>query len=1125
MSNDLASHQLSIQSSQMGQLEPKLDSSMQMGLGTTSLQQMSMSNMGAGPVGSVYNGTAASQQMKMSNLGVGPVGPGYNGSASQQLSISNMEMGMLQPVSNVLGSQILPMSNEQTGQMDAQTYNVVSNQFFPPNRKWGELGTLSNNVTYQQLSLLNKRKAPMEPSVMQKSSMSNKRAPQGEHRPWLQPVIASDKRAAQQMQFMPNSPGSQHSPVSNKKAVPKDTVPSSKSGPQKQSMQKGQNAHLQSSAKVQIGSLESVRSKMRENLAAALALVSQDKSSNAEKGSQNEAAAIPGMLREISQSNGSVPTASDAFEPVPAEPKEAATSKEGSSAISTDVRSGTQGNFTNGNAMQTSKCNGEDFQYGNHLPDEDVSFSDNFFARDELLQGNGLSWVLEPVIGVEEKNEILTGKNQELTKQKVVGDGGSGEPPPDQSPQILASKIEAELFKLFGGVNKKYKEKGRSLLFNLKDHNNPELREKVMLGEILPERLCSMTAEELASKELSEWRMAKAQELAQMVVLPDSDVDIRRMVKKTHKGEFQVEVEQVDTTSIDASLGISSLDRRSEKENEGEASSPSKAVQTKEESNTAATEKKSNLEGQEDQCTITIPSCEGTDLMQGLMVDNEMKDVEFLPPIVSLDEFMESLNSEPPFEDIPGDAEKSTHKSDKDDTEAGSESKLLQTQQDPVNATRAKHDNIEVTETKSDNILKHNDGPVKSETAAVVVASKSELVWEGLLQLNISAMASVTGIFKSGEKTSTKEWASFLEIKGRVKLDAFEKYLQQLPMSRSRAVMIMHVVGKEASPKSDRKNLSEVAESYVSDGRVGIAEPGPGIELYFCPPHLKTFELLSKIVPKVHLEALSAIDNGLIGVLVWKKAQLTSTISPNSASHHKHASKKHFTSTRRHQDKDTTTTSTTNINVSLTPKPSMSHARHSIYAKPSAQDDDDDDEVPPGFGPGAAQDDDDLPEFNFSGGSTQHTPRGPLAVPFHHPQATSRPVDQIRELIHKYGQPQGASSSDRRGIGVAIQPWNDDDDDIPEWQPQAAQPVHGYQQPPMVNQQQHIGLMQPHQQYRQPSVSLQPQMNVVQAQQQNQWTQHGTYVAPPSQPGAGGVQFYGQPEAAWRQDAPKSRGF
>lgn len=42
---------------------------------------------------------------------------------------------------------------------------------------------------------------------------------------------------------------------------------------------------------------------------------------------------------------------------------------------------------------------------------------------------------------------------------------------------------------------------------------------------------------------------------------------------------------------------------------------------------------------------------EKTDLMQEFMVD-ELKDPELLPPIVSLDEFMQGLGSEPPFESL-----------------------------------------------------------------------------------------------------------------------------------------------------------------------------------------------------------------------------------------------------------------------------------------------------------------------------------------------------------------------------------------------------------------------------------------------------------------------------------------
>lgn len=48
-------------------------------------------------------------------------------------------------------------------------------------------------------------------------------------------------------------------------------------------------------------------------------------------------------------------------------------------------------------------------------------------------------------------------------------------------------------------------------------------------------------------------------------------------------------------------------------------------------------------------------------------------------------------------------------------------------------------------------------------------------------------------ILCSGEKTSTKDWPGFLDIKGRVRLDAFEKFLLELPQSRSRAIMVSQV--------------------------------------------------------------------------------------------------------------------------------------------------------------------------------------------------------------------------------------------------------------------------------------------------------------------------------------------
>lgn len=216
---------------------------------------------------------------------------------------------------------------------------------------------------------------------------------------------------------------------------------------------------------------------------------------------------------------------------------------------------------------------------------------------------------------------------------------------------------------------------------------------------------------------------------------------------------------------------------------------------------------------------------------------------------------------------------------------------------------------------------------------------------------------------------------------------------------------------------------------------MGFAEPVNGVELYFCPPHKKTVEMLGKILPKEQIEAVNSIDNGLIGVVVWRKTNLTSTISPT----HKHSSKRQSSFNRRQQD--------TNVNANNTHKAVPSKGIKAAENGPSGGGGvDDDDDVPPGFGPGTTRVEDDLPEFNFSRSSNPpphlvQKPLGPGMVPFHSvSQTPSRPAEQMRELVLKYGQNQANVSSVnwQDKFGGTIQPWNDDDDDIPEWQPQSS---------------------------------------------------------------------------------------
>jgi len=72
--------------------------------------------------------------------------------------------------------------------------------------------------------------------------------------------------------------------------------------------------------------------------------------------------------------------------------------------------------------------------------------------------------------------------------------------------ETLATEIEQSIFELVSSTNEKYRSSIRSRVFNLRDKKNPELRENVLLGAIKPERLASMTPEEMASQEMKDIR-------------------------------------------------------------------------------------------------------------------------------------------------------------------------------------------------------------------------------------------------------------------------------------------------------------------------------------------------------------------------------------------------------------------------------------------------------------------------------------------------------------------------------------------------------------------------------------------------------------------------------------------
>ncbi|VYS63172.1 unnamed protein product [Arabidopsis thaliana] len=69
-------------------------------------------------------------------------------------------------------------------------------------------------------------------------------------------------------------------------------------------------------------------------------------------------------------------------------------------------------------------------------------------------------------------------------------------------PWVVAVSVETAMFENLGCFMGPQKAKYRSILFNMGDSNNPDLRRKVLLGEISGERLVKMEKEEMGSEKI-----------------------------------------------------------------------------------------------------------------------------------------------------------------------------------------------------------------------------------------------------------------------------------------------------------------------------------------------------------------------------------------------------------------------------------------------------------------------------------------------------------------------------------------------------------------------------------------------------------------------------------------------
>ncbi|KAK8455891.1 hypothetical protein SEVIR_4G237800v4 [Setaria viridis] len=705
----------------------------------------------------------------------------------------------------------------------------------------------------------------------------------------------------------------------------------------------------------------------------------------------------------------------------------------------------------------------------------------------DVLQGHGPFSAAGIVVGASESFSQLNSKrattsdsdagvtvslNEPEFKRTKTSDGATGEEKDIiQKGQSLALGIEEELFKLFGGVNKKYKEKGRSLLFNLKDKSNPVLREWVLSGEITPKYLCSMTTDELTSKELSAWRLAKAEELAKMVVLPNREVNVRRLIRKTHKGEFHVEVEETDSISVGVELGSDVLSHVPSKSNEGQIKSDDSVSVHRgdSESDNAVQDGFSGIGNSNLLSNLECLANGKTDVIQERVV-HDLKYTENLPEIMSWGEFVDAPDSDIPLEC------NSTETAQDDPSFTDKAYLMLKPEKSLIGEDNAdpsvleftcdapsQEDNCQATIKSTENGSIHDLSPAKQPNVCLLIKSSPEKMdaekldtgsasipgstvqlnaisdaaltndslWEGTIQLTLSSLIKVAAIFKSGEKPSTNGWRHFVEIKGRVRLPDFQDFLEQLPKSRSRTITVTELRWKEVCLESGRKQFLQTINSYIADERVGLVKLAEGAELYLCPSQGKAAQILTEYLPKEHSGIQTMTGVSVIGVFVWHRPRIP-TETPTRCD----GSRRQPMSISRKQQA---------VLPSSVPMPSQltrPPASHFGYSNEHpCLEDDATGNVPLGFGYGVIEDENDLPEYDFAsvldGSPNVATPHRYRRQQHGHPFPP--PADLVRRLVRKYGS-----------MYASAQPW-ESYGDLPEWHP--SQNGHWYN---AMQQRQHV---------------------------------------------------------------------
>ncbi|KAG5437642.1 hypothetical protein PCANB_000679 [Pneumocystis canis] len=418
----------------------------------------------------------------------------------------------------------------------------------------------------------------------------------------------------------------------------------------------------------------------------------------------------------------------------------------------------------------------------------------------------------------------------------------------EEAGERLALKIEYHMFKDFSIEEKgkyvltpKYKERFRSLHFNLKDDKNPQLRTRVIFGDIMPQDLIHMTSEEMANSEIQLLAESIRAQSTKNSVLKQTET---LRIRKTHKGEEIIGDQEIS--------GI--------------------PIQQKIETHIPYSLKQQN-DIEESQTKLLVPSQSSNSIDEKTIVIQKMHESELEKNKDQNDEknlmSKEFFNIQNVWSNI--ESQKATHV-------LSENYPILQSQE--ISGTSFDPDVDRMIDDDDNN---SSNTPPYSPSYNIVETNIVHPVWSGkLFMLSVTEFNAIATHVAGPSIFPARSWSEILQdkiiIDGRISVDKSTEYLCHQRFSSTKQLI---VISFKPQSKEMQSSFEKLYHYFYSRKRYGVLKPTTSAvkDAYLIPlsPTDPLPEFI-QLMDDVHISEEKRTEKYILGIFVVNK--ISNTIPP-----------------------------------------------------------------------------------------------------------------------------------------------------------------------------------------------------------------------------------------------------